>query len=830
MNHWVVPLSSALPESLVGRKAAALSRLIAADFPVPYSACITTEALRAALSAQGELRLPDGLLEALHRVLQLNTPFTVRSSAVMEDLPERSLAGQYVTCLNVTGDSALERAILDCWRSYLAYPAATDRSGMAVLIQPQLDAECAGVCFRVDPIRSQPDLLLVTSNWGLGAGVVSGSIPSDAARLRRSDLGIEDLSIADKTRAARPATDAGGVALVSVAENQRRMACLPAEWLRRVGQFGLACEQFFASPQDIEWAVAGGKFWILQSRPITTLPESTRQATSFPVSWENDAEPRHFWWLVPHTDRPGAVIYPAEIDFIRASTQGGQDAVYMGGSADTRWFKFANGRQYMARAKSSLPPARVRINSAARQDLLKRMEQENTTYWDACGPEIILATNRLAAFDPSNAEGPALADHLENALATSIRHWMVHTLTPRPSRSQSLLEAYMQLSGLGVLQAPKELPALLTGLETIQTRLIDGLYELARLALEDPRIAEGIVYGRPVNLSSRPGLADFPSEYQRWITVYGHRLCYRAVPGYPADLPFPWRESPEHIWGMISAYLPRARQEDQPPPRQVRAVSFQATEERLERLITSIDDAALVDKFRQALAYARRNAVYLDEHNHYIDQLSEGQYVQALLYAGRWLKKQGNLPNSLDIFWLKVEEILTALNGQPSELEEICLERRAEFEGWQSLVPPACLGLPSHELEKRPEPATVEMVKEQPQIDERANALIGEPASRGQANGRARVVRDTSAIPQIAPGEVLITSYIPAAWTPLLALLAGVVLEVGSPGDHPSITAREFGVPVVCSALHATKVIPDGAWVSLDAFTGQVTWSETRCS
>jgi rifampicin phosphotransferase len=679
----------------------------------------------------------------------------------------------------------------------------------------------------VEPVHAQPDLLLVTSNWGLGISVVNGSVPTDTARLRRSDLGIEDLLIGDKSSAIRPAPNGRGVSPVAVSEKLRGVACLPESWLQCVGQFGLACEQVMGAPQDVEWAIAGGELWILQSRPITALPEGIRRATSFPVSWANEAEPRHFWWLVARTDRPGTVNYPAEIDFIRTSSQGGQDAVYFGGSADTRWFKFANGRQYMARAKSGLSPGRVRIHTAARQDLFKRMEQENTTHWDIWGSEIVLATERLAAFDPSTADGPALADHLENTLATSIRHWMVHTLTPRPSHSQSLLEAYAQLIGLGIDQAEKDLPALLAGLETVQTRLIDALYELACLALEDPETAKRIACGQEAALPAGSKLGAFAQAYDRLLGVYGDRLCYRAIPGYPADLPFPWRESPDMVWGMISAYLPLARQADPQPPRQARAAAFQATQARLERLYVSTSDTDQVNKFRHALGYARRNAVFLDEHNHYIDQLSEGQYVQALLHAGRWLAKREKLKYYLEIFWLKVEEILAALNGMPIKLDEICASRRAEFEEWQAMIPPACLGLPNPELGERPEPAAIEMAKELPQTANQANHLVGEPASRGLATGRARVFLNLSTLPQIEPGDILIANYIPTSWTPILPILAGVVLDFGSPGDHPSITAREFGVPVICSTLHATKLIPDGTWVSLDAATGQVIWNVT---
>lgn len=825
MKNWVVPLASPLPEVLVGQKAAALGRLISAGFPVPSSVCVTTQAFQAALSEPGELHLPHGLPETLAQSLPVDTPLAVRSSAVIEDQPESSLAGRFLTSLNVSGATALEQAILACWRSYLAYPAAGNQNGMAVLIQPLLEAECAGVCFSVEPVHARPDLLLVTSNWGLGTSVVNGSAPTDTARLRRSDLGIEDQLIGDKSSAVRPAPNGNGVSPFPVSPEHRRVACLPEEWLQRVGQYGLACEQVMGTPQDVEWAVAGNRLWILQNRPITALPEEIRRATRFPISWANEAEPRHFWWLVPRNDRPGAVNYPAEIDFSRTSSQGGQDAVYFGGSADTRWFKFVNGRQYMARAESGLAPGRVRIHTAARQDLLERMEQEDITHWDIWGPEIVLATGRLAAFDPANADGPTLADHLENTLATSIRHWMVHTLTPRPSHSQSLLEAYAQLGGLGIEEAEKDLPALLAGTGTVQTRLIDALYELACLALEDPQAAESIACGQQVELPVESRLGEFSQSFARLMSVYGDRLCYLAVPGYPADLPFPWRESPQHVWQMIAAYLPLARQENPQPPHQARAAAFRETHAWLERLYASTDDTDRVDKFRHTLGYARRNAVYLDEHNHYIDQLSEGQYVQALLYVGRWLAKQEVLKNYLEIFWLKVEEILAALNGMPIDLDEICAARRAEFEEWQALIAPACLGLPNPELGNRPEPVVSKVEKELPQIEKQANHLVGEPASRGLAKGQARVNLAPSSLPQIKPGDILIANYLPTSWTPILPALAGVVLDYGSPGDHPSITAREFGVPVICSTLQATKLIPDGAFVSLDAVTGQVTWT-----
>ena len=96
MKEWLIPIDSALPTSLVGRKAAALGHLVEAGFPVPDSLCITTDAFYAAGSAAGELHLPAGLMEDLKSHLPLNTPLAISSSALQEDRPDASLAGRYV--------------------------------------------------------------------------------------------------------------------------------------------------------------------------------------------------------------------------------------------------------------------------------------------------------------------------------------------------------------------------------------------------------------------------------------------------------------------------------------------------------------------------------------------------------------------------------------------------------------------------------------------------------------------------------------------------------------------------------------------------------------
>ncbi len=836
MNKWTVPQSSVLPENQVGRKAAALSRLVEKGFPVPGGLCITTQAFYKAVSTYpSELRLPDGLLDELVGAFPTNMPLAVRSSAVREDMPGASFAGRYSTQLNVIGAAALAEAVLDCWRSFLTAPAAVSEGGMAVLVQLMLDAECAGVCFTLDPVRLRPDVMLVVSAWGLGAGVVDGSMPTDTARLRRTDLNIEEYSVSVKRTALRPADAGGGILPVPLPDEQRAVPCLPDNWLERVGQFGLAVEQVFGAPQDMEWTVANGQLWILQSRPITALPAQMRAAAHFPIAWENEEEQRHYWWLEDF--KSGAPLLPAELDFIRIKTKGGQDSVYYGGSAVTRWRKYVNGRVYMTGAKSPNSAGHVRVYSATIRDLHERLAQQDITWWEYWGPEIVRATERLAAFNAREQDGAALADHLEDAVAAAARHWMVHTIVPgRPIRSAALLELYARLTGLPSGELAVDIPFLLAGAETIQTRLVEALFKLACLALKEPEAAKMVALayhaGDQDNFTQvdafTPELEPFARAFSHLIAVYGDRLYYRPVPGYPVNLPLPWREAPEHVWEMVAAYLPLARQGG-PSPRETRLETLRSADQRIEALCTTAiaagADPTLVKEFRSRLAYTRRNAAFLDEHNHYIDLVSEGQYIQALLHAGRWLATRGCLRSPLDVFWLNTDEVLAALRGTPDELDRVIAARRAQFGEWKSLIAPACLVLPDARLPERPDhPLRTAHPTKNPE-DQPVGQLTGEPASRGQASGRARIIFTDVPPLDILPGDVLVLQSAGPLLIPFLPAAAAVVLDMGGPGDHFAITAREFGLPSVCATVLATRRIPEGARVTVDADAGLVTWT-----
>jgi pyruvate,water dikinase len=312
------------------------------------------------------------------------------------------------------------------------------------------------------------------------------------------------------------------------------------------------------------------------------------------------------------------------------------------------------------------------------------------------------------------------------------------------------------------------------------------------------------------------------------MSIYGGRagLFTHGNDGDSAiELPLPWREAPDHVLDMIAMYLPIAGESEAASPREARQRSFREYQARENAMCAAAPDPALAGVFRQRLDYFRRNAAFLDEHNHYIDQLSVGQYTQALIHAGRWLAARGDLSHPYDVFWLHPPEILSALRAQAThDLGDTIADRQRQFEVWRNLQTPAYIGMPDPWLSERPatEFGTDDTVA--PEASVLQDTLIGQAASPGKRSGRARIVRESTNLPDVAPGDVLVAVNAGPLWTPVFPILAGVVLDSGGPGDHSAITAREFGIPAVFGTTHATRRIPQGAWVSVDGETGVVTW------
>ena len=234
-------------------------REITADLDVEDS-CAMDRAASAIQERIVSAPLPPALIEQIgvaYARLAGSGLVAVRSSAVSEDGAAASFAGQQETYLNVHGIEDVLRHVQECWASffspralfYRAQKGVLSDTRMAVVVQEMVQADKSGVMFTVDPIRGRYEYMIIEGAAGLGEAIVSGEITPDHYVVSREDGSVEDQYIP------------GGDAAPVLTPNELADLCT----------LGLRLEQFFGSPQDVEWCIRGNTVLLVQSRPITTL-------------------------------------------------------------------------------------------------------------------------------------------------------------------------------------------------------------------------------------------------------------------------------------------------------------------------------------------------------------------------------------------------------------------------------------------------------------------------------------------------------------------------------------------------------------------------------
>ncbi|MFE2752318.1 phosphoenolpyruvate synthase [Actinosynnema sp. NPDC059335] len=296
---------------IAGGKGANLGELTAAGFPVPPGFVVTADAY---LTSMGPVReqLTDLLaagcdngtperLQALVRktgvadevsarvlehyhALGDRVSVAVRSSATSEDTAGASFAGMNSTFTNTVGDQELVERLLDCWASlfgarslsYRAEKGLTEEPAIAVVVQRMVDSERSGVLFTADPATGERERVVVEGAFGLGEVVVSGAVEPDTYILRRygDDVSLVDVRVGRKSHKVVRGPD-GTDLRVPLAPDESSRRVLDRAEAEELGRLGLRVERHYGTPQDIEWAIAEGRTWLVQSRPITTLPGGT---------------------------------------------------------------------------------------------------------------------------------------------------------------------------------------------------------------------------------------------------------------------------------------------------------------------------------------------------------------------------------------------------------------------------------------------------------------------------------------------------------------------------------------------------------------------------
>lgn len=759
-----------------------------------------------------------------------NNAYAVRSSATAEDLPTASFAGQQDTYLNVSGKEAILTHIRKCWASLFTERAVTYRlqNGfdhrkvhLAVVVQKMVFPEVAGIMFTADPVTSNRKVVSIDASFGLGEALVSGLVNADTYKVR--DGRVIDKKISTKKLAVYPLPDGGTheQALAPVLQNQQAMT---EEQILNLARIGRQLEAHFGCPQDIEWCVADGSIYIVQSRPITTL---------YPIPEVND-EDNHVYVSVGHQQMMTDAMKPLGLSFFLLTTSapmvqaGGRlfvDVAYNLASPSSRDMIINVLGQSDPLIKDAL------ISIMERGDFIKSLPHEEKTPNSGKSKKIMLPEGFRGQFECD----PAIVTNLIESSQASIEQ-VKQTIQTKSGTDvfDFILEDLEQLKkwitdpqNLGVIMAAIDASTWINekmhlwlgeknAADTLSQSVLNNITSAMGLELLDVAdvirpYPEVIAYLQQVKeegfleqLDKLKGGPETRNAIEAYLTKYGMR-CAGEI-----DITKPrWREKPATLIPMILSNLknfaPNASKRKFEQGRQEALQKEQELVERLKQLPEGEQKAKetkhMIDLIRTFIGY-REYPKYGMINRYFV-------YKQALLQEAAQLVQAGILREKEDSYYLTFEELREAIRSRKVDYQ-IISKRQEEFQGYEKLTPPRVLTSDG-------EVVTGKYKRE----NLPAEALAGLAVSAGVIEGRARVIVNI-ADADLAEGDILVTAFTDPSWTPLFVSIKGLVTEVGGLMTHGAVIAREYGLPAVVGVENATKLIKDGQRIRVNGTEGYV--------
>lgn len=759
--------------------------------------------------------LPEHLASALAKGVARfgDSRVAVRSSSVGEDLPQASFAGQFETILNVDGHVELEQAVIRCWASAFSSHLSAYREShglaaawLAVLVQPMIDAASAGVAFSANPVTGQRNETVINAVRGLGERLVSGEVSPDQWVVRGQ----------------------GAICTASPED------AIDHEQALAIAELARDAEDHFGTPQDIEWVIdRSGGLHLLQSRPITSLPEASVE----PIPIEFEVAPG-FWQRDPsHNPRAG---YHLDLLFFplvrRATRRWAEEFGYLFDGLEFREFGLwpymrmvpLGGKErpppprwVMWLAARLIPGLRRRLQTARDAVRTSKADRFVERWYETWHPELARQISNHRDVDLESLSDAQLDQHLESRLDLLERGIEVHSFLTGALAIvlHDFASTCEELLGWGLGQAL----GLVSGTSYKSTEPARRLHELAQMAASRPRVRAMLTEQETTPEVLEVVDSEFAAAFAAYLNDYGSRAL-----GYSVAEPT-LSEMPTVFVGMIrgqleDGYDPKTHQEsaEQARRRMLQEARSQMTPEQFEAF-----EAAL---HRALRAYPVR------EDNEFFTLSAPIALVRyAILEIGRRLAERGVISERDEIRFLELGQARSALRNPESlhELVELRKGQRAwaernpgpDFYGEPPEEPPSFDFLP--EDTRLPMEALLWSFEEMMAMGSSADGsstlrLSGIAASAGRYTGPVRVVMDETDFDKLRPGDVLVCPITSPVWSILFPIVGALVTDVGGVLSHPAIIAREYQIPAVVATGEATKRFRDGQVVTVDGTTGTV--------
>lgn len=777
--------------------------------------------------------LTEAVLKAYDELVKSRTNnivCAVRSSATAEDLGDASFAGQHATYYYVDRDRLL-LMVKHCWASLWNPEAVSYRTTqgighesvfMAVVVQEMIRSEISGVTFTANPVSGSRDEIVTEASWGMGAAIVDGRVTPDHYIVERDGFKLREKRIADKRFMVPSRLEEGSATrLQEVPHGMRQKETLSPDLIQKITQLAVEAEEHFGNPQDIEWAIADGQVYMLQSRPITMMGRE---------DIERDIKGQYvlFKPLVENFTDP---VTPLTGDFHQLCFA-------------PPLFRTIKGWLYVnVRAFKALLPVKISDEDLAallynfgtkppdmKLSLLKLPHCLCLAFFTYLTFGVFYSrTSRLPGnfmdifrklaekVDEDPAFGPL--ETSERLLGVSKifapagnQVLLVNLSAPRYFFSMRVLEKLLHRWLPDLRDDAASL--LCSGSEgVLSAEMGRGIWTLAKEAKRHKPVRELLEKHKPEKvlseLKAEPEAKKFLEQLDSFLSINGHRGLKELELRSPR-----WEENPAPVLGMVRNYM--LVETDPGEHERVVDQTRREMEKKIRKNLEKYPLEILLRPRWRIISYLANRTKYFSrmrENSRFYHIMGFYTVRKKILRVEDEFIRQGKLRCKGDIFFLHIKEIDRLQAGELAwrDVDDRIRERRMEHIRLSKTTPPKSIGI---------------KLKEASRFDakdvEEGVAFRGQPASSGSYSGIARIILDPSIDIELRPGEVLIAPYTDPAWTPLFLTAGAAIVEVGSYLSHAGTVAREFGMPCVVDLPDCTKRIHTGLKVHVDGDQGIV--------
>ncbi|MDB9513710.1 phosphoenolpyruvate synthase [Kamptonema animale CS-326] len=849
---------------LVGGKGANLGELSRIEgILVPDGFCITTDAFQSIIGEtssinklldqlsllntdnrdkirqlSGEIRrviegiaIPEDIGAAIAHFLSRlgeSNAYAVRSSATLEDLPTASFAGQQDTYLNIIGREAVLKHINKCWASLFTERAVIYRlqNGfdhrkvyLSVVVQKMVFPQTAGILFTADPVTGNRKVVSIDASFGLGEALVSGRVNADNYKVRNGK--VIDKKISTK-KLAIYALKEGGTKAQEIEQHRQNRQALTDEQILQLEHIGRTIEAHFGSPQDIEWCLVDETFYMVQSRPITTL---------FPIPETNDRE-NHVFVSVGHNQMMTDAMKPLGLSFFLLMTHapmhtaGGRLFVDV-----TTTLASPVGRETILNVtlgKSDPLMKDALTTILERGDFIKSLPDDRSLGKSSKG-------RSPADFQILNDYDPAIVAELIQQSQTSIAA-LKQTIQTKSGSDlfdfirediQQLKKTNFDSQSFGVLMTGMNASSWINekmnewlgeknAADTLSQSAPNNITSEMGLALLDvadairpyPQVIEYLQQVKEDNFLGELLKLEGGQEAQSAIATFLDKYGMRCV-GEIDITRTRWSEKPTTLLPMILSNIRNFEPGERDRKfEQGQRSAFKKEQELLERLKQLPDGEQKVNETKRMIRLLR-NFIGYREYPKYGIVSRYFVYKQALLKEVEQLVQAGVIQEKEDTYYLTFEELHEVVRTHQVD-HSIVSTRKDEYKHYEKLTPPRVITsdgeiiIGKYKRENLP-----------------VGAIVGFPISAGVIEGRARVILSMEEA-DLKDGDILITTFTDPSWTPLFVSIKGLVTEVGGLMTHGAAIAREYGLPAVVGVDDATQRIKDGQRIRVHGTEGYV--------